>query len=153
MYQESRVADKQRLTTMAIGEKTGGRDWKPGESGNPAGRPVFSIVSKIKAKLQGVPEGQHEALIDILIDEYINNVRKMGKMDAPGMRDLIDRFDGKPRQHVSVSDDRQEAWRGLQRDAFIQSETEEDMEALQEEDESTEAVDPPRRSAFGEDLA
>ena len=30
---------------MALGRKTGGRDWKPGQSGNPAGRPKrpFSI--------------------------------------------------------------------------------------------------------------
>lgn len=138
---------------MAKGTKTGGRDWKPGESGNPKGRPVFSIVSKIKAKLQGVPEGEREALVDVMIDEYIDNVRhpRVGGPDGVAMRDLIDRVDGKPKQHVAVSDDRQEAWRDLQRDAFIQPEAEEDMESVQEDE--SEAVDTGRRSTFGEDVA
>ena len=137
---------------MAIGEKTGGRDWKPGESGNPKGRPVFSIVSKIKAKLQGVPEGEHEALIDILIDEYINNVRKMGKMDAPGMRDLIDRFDGKPKQHVSVDSGKDAEWLEFLRNVpKSERPPVEDTEALL--DDGAEAADIGGRSTFGQNLS
>ena len=127
--------------------------FKPGHNVKSPGRPAFSIVSIIKAKLQDVPEGQQEALIDILIDEYIDNVRTpiIGGIDGVAMRDLIDRFDGKPKQHVAVSDDRREAWRDLQREAFIQPDSEEDMESLQADE--TEAADTGRRSTFGKDVA
>lgn len=125
--------------------------WLPGESGNPRGRPVFSIVSIIKDELQSVPEGQQEPLIRQIIREYIADARI--RNDGTAIRDIIDRFDGKPKQHIAVSDDRQEAWRELQREAFVQSKTEQDMDALPEEDESAEAVDTGRRGTFGEDLA
>ncbi len=135
---------------MAKGTKTGGRDWKPGESGNPRGRPAFSIVSIIKAKLQGVPEGRQKVLIDILVDEYIDNVRNMGTMDGPGMRDLIDRFDGKPKQHIQVDSHLDGAWgEYLNNGAGAEPEAMGDTEAVQPDE--TEAGDNGRCCAFGED--
>ena len=120
-----------------------------GNPGSP-GRPAFSIVSIIKAKLQEVPEGEHEALIDILIDDYIDNVREMGKMDGPGMRDLIDRFDGKPKQHIRMDNHLDSAWGGyLSNVSSLEPEAEEDTETVLEDE--PEADDTGRRSTFGED--
>ena len=109
--------------------------------GNPGGpgRPVFSIVSIIKAKLQSVPRGQHRSVAEAMISDYIADAREHN--DGVAIRDIIDRFDGKPKQHVAVSDDRQEAWRDLQREAFVQPDTEEDMESVPESGDEPEATD------------
>ena len=126
--------------------------WKPGESGNLKGRPVFSIVSKIKAKLQGVPEGEKEALLDIMIDEYIATVRKTGLADIDGvaMRDLMDRFDGKPKQHIHVDNHLDGAWgEYLSNVSRTEQEADEDTEAVLEDD--AEDGDNGRRCTFGED--
>ena len=133
-------------------EANGDRDengrFTKGHPGGP-GRPVFSIVSQIKAKLQEVPGGYHATWLELFLDEYFRKTLETG--DGVAMRDLIDRFDGKPKQHVAVSDERKEAWRELQHSVFTEPETADDMEALP--GSSTEATNIRGRSTFGEDLA
>ena len=119
-----------------------------GNPGSP-GRPVFSIVSIIKDELQHTPDGSDEPLIRSIIRDYIADAQ--ARNDGTAIRDIIDRFDGKPKQHVAVSDERKEAWRELQHSVFTEPETADDMEALP--GSSTEATNIRGRSTFGEDLA
>ena len=89
---------------MAIGKKTGGRDFLPGQSGNPKGRPKFSIVSIIREKLQSVSEDEKRTVAHKLIDEYIE------RADGTAIRDMIDRIDGKPKQYVEMSNEKDAEW-------------------------------------------
>ncbi len=89
---------------MAIGKKTGGRDFKPGQSGNPKGRPKFSIVSIIREKLQAVSEDEKQSVAEQLIDEYIE------RADGTAIRDMIDRIDGRPKQYVEMSNEKDAEW-------------------------------------------
>lgn len=68
----------------------------PGVSGNPAGKPKFSIVSILREKLQEVPEGEKRSRAQMLADEIIEQA--LVKKDQGMMRDIVDRFDGKPKQ-------------------------------------------------------
>ena len=101
--------------------------------GNPGGpgRPVFSIVSIIKDELQRVPDGSDEPVIRSMVREYIADARE--RNDGVAVRDIIDRFDGKPKQHVAVEDERDDPWHDLVRDMWIDAKqvSEDDSEALQ----------------------
>jgi hypothetical protein len=90
-------------------------------SGNPAGRPRFSIVSIIKEQLQGIPAGEQRPLIESLIAEYVADARE--RKDGTAIRDLIDRFDGRAKQTVEVRDDRESAWDELTREMFVEPES------------------------------
>jgi hypothetical protein len=100
------VADKQRLTAMAIGKKTGGRDFQPGESGNPNGRPKFSIASIIRDELlEAYGDIPDESLVRSYVRRYVRKAHD--EVDGVAIRDLIDRFDGKPKQSLSVENQRE----------------------------------------------
>jgi len=79
-----------------------GRDeqgrWLPGHTGNPNGRPKFSIVSIIRDKLEETPEGDEKTYAEKLVHAYIINA--LENNDGPAIRDLIDRFDGKAKQAI-----------------------------------------------------
>ena len=81
-----------------------------GESGNPNGRPKFSIVSIIREKLQSIPKGEKRTIAEKLIDEYIE------KADGPAIRDMIDRIDGKPRQYIEMNNEKDAEWVEIFRD-------------------------------------
>lgn len=81
--------------------------FRDGNPGGP-GRPIFSIVSIIKRKLQEVPEGEAKSLVELMAEEYLNNARN--KRDGPAIRDIIDRFDGKPHQTLTVNNEADTAW-------------------------------------------
>ena len=71
-----------------------------GVSGNPNGRPVFSIVSILKEYLQEVPEGQKKARAMQLVEEI--TTKAIVDKDTAMMRDILDRIDGKPKQDVGI---------------------------------------------------
>jgi hypothetical protein len=79
--------------------------WKPGQSGNPSGRPKkLHITVAIRAELEregpdGIPND--EAIARVLVE-----LARAGNMDA--IREIADRTEGKARQRVeSVSDGEQ----------------------------------------------
>jgi len=90
---------------------TGYRDDKgrftDGNPGSP-GRPKFSVLAIIKGRLEGVPEGEKRPLAELMVDEYIARVRETG--DGVAMRDIIDRYDGKPKQTVHLENDKDSEW-------------------------------------------
>ena len=72
----------------------------PGKSGNPNGRPKFSITSIIKEILEEIPEGEKRRAVEIAARKYVDRVREG---DPVAFRDLVDRFDGSPRQSIEVN--------------------------------------------------
>ena len=63
--------------------------WKPGQSGNPSGRPAMpvSIVKKLRSRLILQPE---------LADQIVDSLLQLGiKSDLGAIKEVIDRIDGK----------------------------------------------------------
>ena len=87
---------------MARGKKTGGRDWKPGESGNPNGRPKSENArSEILRELSPVVDADQELSNAEIIANKVIELAKQGVQWA--VREYYDRTDGKPHQSVDVT--------------------------------------------------
>jgi len=82
--------------------------WEPGTSGNPSGRRALSIVDIIKKQLQEVPEGEQENLATLMVRKYLQKAYR--ECDGVALRDIIDRIDGKPKQIINVSNEKDEEW-------------------------------------------
>ena len=89
---------------MAKGRKTGGKDWKPGQSGNPKGRPpsnttlteLLREAGEIQdAKWNGETMARKQALANIMWMQALRGA------DAT-QRYIYDRIDGKPTQEIKV---------------------------------------------------
>jgi len=76
----------------------------PGISGNPNGRPKFSPLSILREELQKVANEEKETFARLFIKRYLD--KAIGEVDGVAMRDIIDRFDGKPKQHVIVNNEK-----------------------------------------------
>lgn len=111
---------------MTAGRKTGGKDWEPGQSGNPDGRPKVPEYIKEAKKL-------NKGLLDEYMNKYINmpveEIKEIvegamkGRSDTPAMEVMIarvimqainkgdyktvnfilDRMVGKVKEHLEVS--------------------------------------------------
>jgi len=102
-----------------------GRDEKgrftPGNPGGP-GRPKgsLSLLTLIKHKLDEIPDGWEQTIAERLIEEYILGV--LEKQDGTGVRDLVDRIDGKSVQKFQVENEKiaefVDLYRGL-KDAVV----------------------------------
>ena len=79
-------------------------NWKPGESGNPAGRPKSSITSILREKLEEIGEGgrsKAEIVADILY-ELATSKGSRGQM--PALTELLDRIEGKVAdKHLNIN--------------------------------------------------
>jgi hypothetical protein len=79
--------------TMARGKKTGGKDWKPGQSGNPKGAPIkdFSLTNAMK---EWLAKGQNKQKI----------VEEVGKRALKGdiycIKMIWGYMDGTPKQTI-----------------------------------------------------
>jgi len=84
--------------------------WKPGQSGNPKGRPkkVFDWIKEIDARLLEVdpedPKGRTFGAI--AADQYVYQL-KMGSIR--GWNEYLDRKHGKPPQAIAIADLRPES--------------------------------------------
>ena len=93
---------------MAKGRKTGGRDWKPGESGNLKGRPLNPLNQAIQKELSKrhyiTIDGQRKILSEneILIN-VLRQFAREGNLRAIEL--LWDRGYGKPDQNIGLSGD------------------------------------------------
>jgi len=70
--------------------------WKPGQSGNPKGKPKgsLSLVTILKRKLQEIDPEWDKETAEVLIEQYIKDALEKG--DGQAIRDMMDRTDGKP---------------------------------------------------------
>lgn len=79
--------------------------WKPGQSGNPAGKPPgagVSLVALLRRKLEECPEGtDKKTYAQLLVDRAMGIALKGG--DVSMIRDLMDRIDGKPASSLDVT--------------------------------------------------
>ncbi len=88
------------------------------ENINKSGRPRFSIVSLVKEELLAVPEGEREEVARRKVREYVE------KLDAVGLRDLMDRFDGRPHQTLTVNNEQDGLWLEFLKSVRAESEPE-----------------------------
>ena len=70
--------------------------FKPGQSGNPAGRPknALSLVSLLRDELGAYIDKEDAERARVLIRAYLDKLE--GDIDGVAIRDLIDRIDGRP---------------------------------------------------------
>lgn len=87
---------------MAIGKKTGGRDWKPGESGNPNGRPPAedSLSNLIREELEKV-DPDTGLTPKKVIAQLLVKLAQEG--DKSAIDRVLDRTEGKPKQSMDVT--------------------------------------------------
>ena len=83
--------------------------FKKGQSGNPNGRPKgsISLLSMIKRELEDNPKMARRIVLAYLAD---------AEGDGVNRRDLIDRTDGKPKQTVEMSNQKDAEWLDLFRE-------------------------------------
>jgi len=121
--------------------------WKPGQSGNPAGRPKSITISEAYrrelAKLD--PDDKHGRTFAEVLAEQIIIKAKGG--DVQAVRELTDRTEGKPRQTVTLSmekrDQLEQAVSGIIKDAAAAG-----VECSREEAVSTLALFMPEVSTL-----
>lgn len=76
--------------------------WKPGQSGNPGGRPKkLHITDAIRAELER--EGPDGVPNDAAIARVLVQLARSGNMDA--IREIADRTEGKARQRIESAGD------------------------------------------------
>ena len=74
---------------------------------NREGRPVgsISVVSAIKKKLQECPEGKEKTYLHYLVEKIMK--KAVIDDDVSMIKDIIDRVDGKPKQGLELSGDKE----------------------------------------------
>lgn len=78
--------------------------FKPGQSGNPAGRPPgsLSLVSMLKEKLAECPEGTDKKTYAQLLIQRSMNIALLGG-DVSMIRDIFNRIDGMPKGALDLT--------------------------------------------------
>jgi hypothetical protein len=72
-----------------------------GVSGNPKGRPVFSLITLLKAELQKCPEGQDKkTYADLLVQRIMKKAISGG--DDQQIKNILQYVEGMPKQSLKV---------------------------------------------------
>ena len=118
-----------------------GHRWQPGESGNPAGRPkgTLSLMSLLKNVLQEENPSDKKTYAESLIRKYIE--KALDDNDGQAVRDLIDRIDGRAKQHIEMSNAKDAEWLDLAKDIYGYSQPEAETDNQTEPEGSTEDND------------
>ncbi len=87
-----------------------GRPWKPGQSGNPAGRPKGrTLTDYLRDMAEGVVTGdkqtRNEKLAEHLMARILKQVTKTGKIDWEAFRQIFGRIDPMPTRVADEHDD------------------------------------------------
>jgi len=74
--------------------------FKPGQSGNPKGRPkgTLSVVAELKKQLEQCPDGDKRTYLEILVKKVLKKGIVDG--DVNMIKDIINRVDGMPQQKI-----------------------------------------------------
>ena len=98
---KKQTVNKRRNGKFAPGNKLGNR-FKPGESGNPEGRPKLTLLSEaLREQLATVLPGVDERTIAEHIARSL--VREAIKGNVAAAKEIADRTEGKPKQSVDVN--------------------------------------------------
>jgi hypothetical protein len=88
------------VTPPEVGAAT---QWKPGESGNPGGRPrTRGLLDVLRGAVKEVrPDGHtvEEAVVAALIDEALESRNPLGAIQT-----IFDRLEGRPKQAIDFND-------------------------------------------------
>ena len=93
--------------------KAGGRPFKKGQSGNPAGRPIgsVSVTEAIKRKLlevfpekDGTPNKEKRIYLDKLVESIMRNALENG--EARTQKDIWNYMDGQPKATIDIGADK-----------------------------------------------
>ena len=78
--------------------------------GNPGGpgRPKFSLLRLIREELENLTDDEKKTIAREYAKRYVR--KALEDIDGTAMRDLIDRFDGKPKQSITVNNDLDKEW-------------------------------------------
>ena len=79
--------------------------YKPGESGNPKGRPKgagISITTEIKRELERIPEGHKASYLQLLIKQILKKAILDG--DGDMIKQIWNYLDGKPKESIDITD-------------------------------------------------
>jgi hypothetical protein len=77
--------------------------FKPGQSGNPAGRPRDTITPYLRVRVQQVYPGRDATTYGEMIANELIDLAVAGEIAA--IREVCDRLEGKPRQAVDLTSD------------------------------------------------
>ncbi len=79
--------------------------WKPGQSGNPKGRPTKgkAISEEMRRLLQGQAPGTKQTNLAVLVAKLVE-MALAGQLDA--IKYICDRLEGRPPQAVELSGDK-----------------------------------------------
>lgn len=94
-------AQQRKSSRIGYGHPPEGTPWKPGQSGNPNGRPVNenSITYWLKQELARANGGGRTNAQNIAKKMIVK--AKSGELDA--MKEIADRTEGKPKQRTEVT--------------------------------------------------
>lgn len=79
--------------------------WKPGQSGNPKGRPKKRLISDaLRAKLE-VELGEGETLADLIASRIVDMIKSEDdpKAFTQLFKEIVDRTEGRPAQKIEVN--------------------------------------------------
>jgi uncharacterized protein DUF5681 len=118
-------------------EKGNPHVFKPGVSGNPAGRPKSRALSEeLRARLREQYPGKDDATYATMVARKLIDLAVAGEI--PAIKEVFDRVEGKPRQAIDLSTD--ERKRRMVTDAVERLMDETGMDRDQAEEELTKLV-------------
>jgi hypothetical protein len=98
-----KATDKQKSNTDGRKRKMANlKPWKPGQSGNPRGRPKTRTLSEeLRARLKEQYPGRSDATYGQMLAHKLVDLAIDGEIAA--IREVFDRTEGKPKQVVDVN--------------------------------------------------
>jgi hypothetical protein len=98
-----KATDKQKSNTDGRNRKMANlKPWKPGQSGNPRGRPKTRTLSEeLRARLKEQYPGRSDATYGRMVAHKLVDLAIDGEIAA--IREVFDRTEGKPKQVVDVN--------------------------------------------------
>ena len=100
--------EKQEFAGKKISKRDAKGRFIKGVSGNPKGRPIFSPMTILREELQKIAQEQREEYVRLWIRKYVQE--GYSENDGVALRDIFDRIEGKPRQIVSIDNEKDAEW-------------------------------------------
>lgn len=81
----------------------GSTKWKPGQSGNPNGRPpgTLSLITILKQKLSDIHEGTNKTNAELLVDRVLKSA--IADANDQQIKNILQYIEGMPKQSIEHS--------------------------------------------------